>query len=638
MEAVRTDVRAQEVLAVSAKVDAALLTATSTLGEVLAEKAEAEAIKGSIEESVSLANEAVALTSELVLKGTLLNSETESIRGLVESLYNTVEYDTSVSREIRSFVENLYVSFNTTYFGGRIEVPDDSEGIVGSMYYDHTLRQLMVKVSETVWRSPCDLVGYVSILLKGAPDGVAELDGNGLVPSYQLPSYVDDVLEYSTKADLPLVGERGKIYVVVVDESSNGDTSSYRWTGTIYAMVSNTLNAADVKVLYESNLDTNEFNDAEKAKVSYISVTQNVNLDTVESDTVLNNTHRASTGTDHTYIDQSVTTTATPRFAGIVTEGLVDGRDISIDGSKLDGIEDNATADQTAIEIEALYEGLLDTNKYTDAEKLQLSNTESTAQLNARDIANRERINHTGTQTASTISDFDVSVTNSTQVTSNTANIASNTGLILGNTNSILQLAKSNTHGAFGSPSLSINVGSTSETLPFSVIMQSTNTDRFVINADNTITAKASGTYVFNSTLNIEDAGANGAVRGLVFKVTDGTNVWHTETVNVEISGSDRDVIPVNSVIVLPEGAIVPATAYITVEHPSGISGYRIVGFQSILATEKTVAEIQGLATATIVTSYGTMASTNVQSALQELVDEKVPLNSDFILDLGGII
>lgn len=102
---------------------------------------------------------------------------------------------------------------------------------------------------------------------KGQPDGVASLDSNGLVPASQLPSYVDDVLEVDTYAELPIVGESGKIYIVVNDETNGGDTSSYRWTGTVYAMVSNTLTAEDVKALYESNADTNVFTNDEKLLV-----------------------------------------------------------------------------------------------------------------------------------------------------------------------------------------------------------------------------------------------------------------------------------------------------------------------------------------------------------------------------------
>nr|DAN14824.1 MAG TPA: structural protein [Caudoviricetes sp.] len=70
---------------------------------------------------------------------------------------------------------------------------------------------------------------------KGTSNGVAELDANGLVPSSQLPSYVDDVLEYDTKTDFPTNGESGKIYIAT-------DTNlQYRWTGTQYAEISSSL-------------------------------------------------------------------------------------------------------------------------------------------------------------------------------------------------------------------------------------------------------------------------------------------------------------------------------------------------------------------------------------------------------------
>ena len=49
---------------------------------------------------------------------------------------------------------------------------------------------------------------------------------------------------------------------------------------------------------------------------------------------------------------------------------------------------------------------------------------ETPAQLNARDTANRDRANHTGTQTASTISDFDTEVSNNTDVVANTAKVS----------------------------------------------------------------------------------------------------------------------------------------------------------------------------------------------------------------------
>lgn len=131
--------------------------------------------------------------------------------------------------------------------------------------YDNTISGLL---SEDIQNSIDELSATkLNLIEKGQPNGVASLDSNGLIPSSQLPSYVDDVLEYVTYADLPVEGETGKIYVVISDETSGGDTSSYRWTGSVYSMVSNTLNAADVKALYESNADTNEYSDAERVLV-----------------------------------------------------------------------------------------------------------------------------------------------------------------------------------------------------------------------------------------------------------------------------------------------------------------------------------------------------------------------------------
>lgn len=48
---------------------------------------------------------------------------------------------------------------------------------------------------------------------KGQPSGLATLNESGVIPSTQLPSYVDDVIEVATEAALPETGESGKIYI-----------------------------------------------------------------------------------------------------------------------------------------------------------------------------------------------------------------------------------------------------------------------------------------------------------------------------------------------------------------------------------------------------------------------------------------
>lgn len=62
----------------------------------------------------------------------------------------------------------------------------------------------------------------------------ADLVG-GTVPASQLPSYVDDVLEYANLAVFPVTGESGKIYVAI------NTNITYRWTGTAYVEISASL-------------------------------------------------------------------------------------------------------------------------------------------------------------------------------------------------------------------------------------------------------------------------------------------------------------------------------------------------------------------------------------------------------------
>ena len=57
----------------------------------------------------------------------------------------------------------------------------------------------------------------------------------GTIPQANLPSYVDDVLEYSSKSSFPKTGETGKIYV---DTTTN---LTYRWGGSSYVEISPSL-------------------------------------------------------------------------------------------------------------------------------------------------------------------------------------------------------------------------------------------------------------------------------------------------------------------------------------------------------------------------------------------------------------
>ena len=108
----------------------------------------------------------------------------------------------------------------------------------------------------------------VETSLVGAINGVASLDGTGKVPSTQLPSYVDDILEYANLAAFPVTGETGKIYIAL-------DTNKcYRWSGSAYIEVSQGI--TDHTLL--TNIGTNTHAQID----TFMATTSNVYLETKE--------------------------------------------------------------------------------------------------------------------------------------------------------------------------------------------------------------------------------------------------------------------------------------------------------------------------------------------------------------------
>jgi hypothetical protein len=85
--------------------------------------------------------------------------------------------------------------------------------------------------SANITINAVDSTARIASSEKGAINGVATLDSTGKVPSSQLPSYVDDVLEYTNYAGFPATGETGKIYV---DLTTN---KCYRWSGSAYVYI-----------------------------------------------------------------------------------------------------------------------------------------------------------------------------------------------------------------------------------------------------------------------------------------------------------------------------------------------------------------------------------------------------------------
>lgn len=170
---------------------------------------------------------------------------------------------------------------------------------------------------------------------KGAPNGLASLNESGIIPSAQLPSYVDDVIEVDTFSNLPGTGESGKIYIVQ-------DTNlTYRWSGTGYVEISKSLALGETS-------STAYPGDKGKATTDKLNKTSNkvvVGPTTVNPSTdkiVLKyQTHFTSTNSDSE--DSHIINAATTSQAGVMS---------SADKTKLNGLKDQAgiTSDIDAVQ------------------------------------------------------------------------------------------------------------------------------------------------------------------------------------------------------------------------------------------------------------------------------------------------
>ena len=83
---------------------------------------------------------------------------------------------------------------------------------------------------------------------KNQNNGYAGLDAGGKVASAQLPSYVDDVVEYANQAGFPATGETSKIYVAL------DNNKIYRWSGSAYVEISASPGSTDAVTEGSTNL------------------------------------------------------------------------------------------------------------------------------------------------------------------------------------------------------------------------------------------------------------------------------------------------------------------------------------------------------------------------------------------------
>lgn len=142
---------------------------------------------------------------------------------LTQDLENYVQKETGKSLSSNDFTDTYKTKLDSLENYDDTEVKED----ISALETDVENIQGDIADVETA------LNGKVNTSLVGV--SIAELDENGRVPTGQLPSYVDDVLEYASISEFPAAGETGKIYVAI-------DTNlSYRWGGSGYVEISPSL-------------------------------------------------------------------------------------------------------------------------------------------------------------------------------------------------------------------------------------------------------------------------------------------------------------------------------------------------------------------------------------------------------------
>lgn len=199
--------------------------------------------------------------------------------------------------------------------------------------------------------------------LKGQPNGLAELDGNGKVPASQLPSYVDDVMDaYATytvsptgvlqniqlyadaEHETPIVGERDKIYVNVTP----GEVSyQFRWSGSQFIHIdSNAIIIGDITgTAYDGGKG--------KAMENVVNSMPNNLLSTFQLDqTDVNNITISLTGVEKSggkYVQSTLSnitiTPATNTVAGLMTGA----EKLAINETLPDAISDEQIARENAV-------------------------------------------------------------------------------------------------------------------------------------------------------------------------------------------------------------------------------------------------------------------------------------------------
>jgi hypothetical protein len=181
----------------------------------------------------------------------VLNQQVSNIQSNIITLDGSLTNVTNVTNSINTLVNSNSANWDSSYTTVNSNSANwNYQGTdIKSLTGNWDLTYNTVQNNSSNWNSAYNKVNSLSITdisnlqasLTGKQDkgNYPVLDNDNKIPSIYLPSYVDDIVEYSSFSTLPSTGESSKIYTTL------NDSKIYRWSGTQYVEIVSSIGSTD---------------------------------------------------------------------------------------------------------------------------------------------------------------------------------------------------------------------------------------------------------------------------------------------------------------------------------------------------------------------------------------------------------
>ena len=316
-------------------------------------------VGGSIANVNSVAGQISPTNNILTVAGATTNIATtatniSSVNSVATNIAN-VNTVAGLQSNISTAITNTN-QFNDTYHGPSSTAPSGSNVSIGDLWFDTSTPATMKVYNGSGWVNAGSAVNGTTnrqVYTVGTSSG-SYSGSNGTFPVTYDSGFID-------------------VFLNGVKLVNGSDFTATNGTSVVLASAAATNDIVDIISYGTFNLNNTDVGD----------------LNDVDTTGVSNGQVLSYNNTSGNFEPATIDLTSRLAVAGgqmtgnITMSGsqTVDGRDLSVDGAKLDGIEASATADQTAAEIRTLVESASDSNVFTDADHTKLNGIEASADV-----------------------------------------------------------------------------------------------------------------------------------------------------------------------------------------------------------------------------------------------------------------